>query len=354
MRQNIFSKYSARPAIYDLSVLPPGGIENAKKLWEFYIASGFVYPAKASILEPYKSQIMDTLEKLLKCQHNTCKYVFIVSHDEIIGSVMALQYSDESWAIQHFAVLPQYRHSAIAKELLMSIVSWAIHNKEMKYFHNYFQPKTKIPLKIFTGMFDEARSDKYMSLDEMDYQILKTDEYKRNSNKPPKIDIKEMAESQESRIYRLLELRQNKLTLRSLGMKPDGFSIRETKEKFKQIGLLRDRKYLVALQGTEIVGFAMVDISSPGISLSQIFDSFRIFVFDDNNKDDIIAVLVGNIIGLLKENNKHYAIALAGKEDREAYQKCGFNMSRVYMQYNLLNIEGLFIKMYNRISRGGK
>jgi GNAT superfamily N-acetyltransferase len=340
--------------IYDLSVLPPGEDDNAKKLWEFYTTSGFVYPAKALILEPYKDQIMDTVGKLLGCQNNACRYIFIVNHDEIIGSVMALQYSDESWAIQHFAVLPQYRHSAIAKELLMSIVSWAIYNKEMKYFQNYFQPKTKIPLRIFTGMFSETSGDKHMSLEQLDYQIIKIDDYHQKGVEYPGISVREMAGGQESVIYRLLETKQNKITLLSLGIKPDDFSINKTKEKYKNIGLLRDRKYMVAQQEGEIVGFALADISSLGVNLSQIFDSFRIFVFDGKNKANIMAILIGRLIDILKENKKHYAIALAGEEDREDYRRCGFKLSRIYMQYNLFNMEGLFIKMYNRISKGGK
>ena len=116
---------------------------NEQILWDFYVKSGFIYPEKLEMLTPFKQEILNTFNKILSCKDNTFKIFVAIKNRSIIGSIMASQFTDNTWVVQHLSVMPEHRLSSVAKNLLLAVNSRMMNNEDMSYFQNYFRPSGK-------------------------------------------------------------------------------------------------------------------------------------------------------------------------------------------------------------------
>jgi hypothetical protein len=51
-------------------------------------------------------------------------------------------------------------------------------------------------------------------------------------------------------------------------------------ERYRKIGLERRREILVVSHTERLAGFALLEVSSPGLNLSEVTSAFRVFVLD--------------------------------------------------------------------------
>lgn len=326
---------------------------NGQSLWGFYINSGFIYPEKLDSLKPYKQEILLTLDRMLSCRDNTFKIFFAVKDSAIIGSIMASQLTDDTWVIQHLAVLPEYRLTAVAKRLLLAINSWMISNQEMSHFQNYFRQKTKIAYKTFLGMLKEGQNADYMALETKDYLVI---DYQSASalllSAVSDIDIHEIQAAEQAHIYNLLTKKYKPVSLATIGFLEQQVPGTKIKANYESIGLFRERHIFVATSGGRIVGAAIVDTTSVGVNLSHLFDAAHIFIFDEKIKNKVITSFAKSIYEVQKDHGKSNIIVLANPEDSPAYRELGFQNKRTYLQYNLSRENETFNYMYDMIAKG--
>lgn len=340
------------PRIYDLSVLSDRNKRNSLKLWDFYQKAGFLYEGKLGLLEPLQNQIFDTYEKLLCCPDNTCEIIFIADKGELIGSVMAARYTNDTWMIQHIVALPGYRMAGVPKELILSINSWMLKNKEMKYFINFFRPTTRWAMKTFYGIMGQVEDRNYMDINSFDYVFLDISKDYSELEETNSISIREMLPGVQEEIYSKLIKIRNKIVINSLGIFPENFAIEEVRKKYSQIGLMRQRLHLIAEYKNEIVGFAFIDISSAGISLSHIFDAFHIYAFNESIKELVIFGLLNRINMILTNNGKIHSIGLVSNADRIIYEKAGYKVSKEYLCFAFSRNNDQFLRTYDIVNSG--
>ena len=139
-------------------------------------------------LLPIKNEVISTVEKLLNCKDNTCKFLFVKDGEEIKGSIMAAQYSDDCWIVQDLAVLPG--HSLFAKDLILEMVKWNISNKGMNYMSSFYQKKTKWADSTYTVMIAKFGTQ-YMAIDDYCYMYAKIDDLIFSENN---IGVSEMSD----------------------------------------------------------------------------------------------------------------------------------------------------------------
>ena len=93
---------------------------SAEKLIQFYRKSNFIYRGKLDFLLPVKEEVVDVVGKLLTAKNEVCKYFFVMDGEEIKGSVMSVQYTNDTWMMQHLAVLPGY--NLLVKDFVLELL----------------------------------------------------------------------------------------------------------------------------------------------------------------------------------------------------------------------------------------
>ena len=298
---------------------------QAEKLFQFYKKTNFIYRDKLQFLLPLKDEVIDTVSKLLHCRTNLCKYLFLTDGNEMNATAMSVQYAEDSWMMQHFAISDN-ANTAI-KELILSMLNWTIKNKEMNYLLSYFQNKTIWAYKTYHGVLNNF---KHVSIREHDYIYKKIEEIDSSSILSQLIEIIELTDKNYSEIYSNLVGQQDEIFINALGFKKNSYNLERVSKNFEKIGLYRKREYFVAQKDNKIVGFAFVDVSSEGINLSLLFNTFYIFVFDTADKENIYMSLISSINTALKKYGKTYSIGLTNPEDLDVFKKIGYTFLRKY------------------------
>ena len=292
------------------------------------------------------------MEKLTNCTDNTCKFVFIMDKQEILGSVMAVQYTDDTWMVQHIVTSP--RHIILTKELILQILIWMMQNKKMRYFLNYYQEKTRWATKTYQILVNYIGGPR-IAIEPFDYMYTKLSDYV-NTQDNDNINICEAEPDKQDyqHIYSQLIKRESEIYLNTAGIRHSSCSIKEVEENYYKIGVERKRKYFVARKNNAIVGFAFVDISSYGISLSLLFNVFHIFILDETCKEELYRAILNRMNALLMKLNKVYSIGIVKPGDRMYLESLGYQCSRSYSAFVVDRENGQFAKSYDIINSGRK
>jgi len=326
--------------------------KNSERLWDFYLKCNFLYPAKISFLTPVKDEVLDTIEKLTNCTDNTCKFIFIMDKEEIIGSVMAVQYTDDTWMVQHIVTSP--RHIILTKELILQILIWMMQNKKMHYFLNYYREQTRWASKTYQALVDHIKGPR-IAIEHFDYMYMKLSDYvstQINSN----INISEAEPNKQdyNYIYNQLIKTESEIYLNTVGIKHTSCSIKQAEENYSKNAITRIRNYFIARSDNAIVGFAFADISSYGISLSLLFNVFQIFILDKTCKEELYRAILNRINSTLIELNKVYSIGIINPEDRIYLENLGYQCSRSYSAFVVDRKNEQFAKSYDIINSNRK
>lgn len=340
MKLELETKYDIS---FDLKEITNNQSDLGLLLWNFYLDSQFIYPEKLSLLEPNKEEVINTFNKLLISSSNTVKYCFVLRDKAIVGSMMTIQYTNDTWVIQHLAVLPKYRKTAVIKMLLLSINEWMIKNSKMLFFQNYFQPKTKVAYKTFKSMYKFSQAENHMSLMTLGYFFNNNEEI---NNDDSDISISDLTQNNYSKIFKQLTQKYHTTYCEALGLKKDRFDIDKAVKNFANLGLTRGRKYIVIKIKEDCIAVAVIDSSTVGINLSYFFDCIHLLIIDDS----FIESTVQAINSVLCEYNKDIPILIENKYSSEVV-KMGFTKKRTYMLYNLSSKNDMFKSMYNNLNK---
>jgi len=323
---------------------------RSERLLQFYLKANFIYREKRDFLLPIKEEVVQTLEKLFNSKDDTCKFIFVTDEKEDIkGSVMAVQYTNDTWMVQHIVVQPGLR--LLAKGLVLDALAWSVKNRGMYYFINYFQDKTRWAYKTYHAVMDEF-GENYMSIDSCEYVSALLSELPLQAKDSLGIEVLITEEKDYKFIYSELTKTERPIVLAALGLKESSYDFSDVKKRYENIGVTRDRIYFTAREGNRIVGFCFVDISSYGISLSLLFNTFHIFIFNEFIKERIYSAFVERINKTLRIHKKVYSLGLVKTHDTSIFEALGYVRTRKYSRYIYSRDKNQFQEIYNFVNLG--
>ena len=153
---------------------------------------------------------------ILSDKHSFLINIFITSKSEIRASIMAVQYSDNSWMVQHIATDPHYK--ILSRELVLKMFLWMINNNEMYYFLNFFQLKTRWAYKTYYGFL---QSFQHVHIEPYVYMSAILAEFQK---KESEMQVSDLDKADYPQIYKKLLLQVPELLINSFGLQKDSFS----------------------------------------------------------------------------------------------------------------------------------
>jgi hypothetical protein len=307
------------------------GLELARDLgfdavWCFLREAGFLYPEKEQRLLRDMGTIRDSLSRLLAQPHGPLRTLVFRAGGVLQGHVSAVRAYRKTWMVQHLATSKGGPGTlAAAKALNAGIMDYLEQLPDTEWARIWFRPKNRWPARTF-GRFARLKFDPNRC-DLRTYSYLTASTEGAVEVRIPGIEVTLASPADWADIRRTFVARGETalLSAEDLSRAPD---LSEVNEDYEVMGLSRRREALVARRDGRMVGFALAEITSPGVNLSDLTSAFRVHpLVGDPAAVTALASAARRYYG---ELGRSLAIGLDQAPDLEAWAAAGFRKIKEY------------------------
>ena len=329
----------SRLAEWLIAMRYPGLVDGRRisfdRLWKFFLETKFIYPEKEASLAPLKDQIQHTFEAVNSTPNKVFNSVVAVDNDVVSGYISGVRVYARSWLCQHLAAESgKHGNSLMTLGQLMNLgqAEYISQNPDLEYWKMYFRPENKWPARVFGG-FARTISDPRLA-DLRTYSYLKL----QTSAVFPTAEGMQPVEADDAdriAIERYFILRERGALLRSDDLSRAYLDLAEVDARFARLGLSRKRKVFVVRRGSRRLGFALAEMSSAGLNLSELLSSFRVFVLPDGEAEATAVrfALLGKITEVYRDFGRSTAVGLVPVAEQIEYDDMGLATQKRYTMF---------------------
>ena len=254
------------------------------QLWEFFFASGFIYPQKYQSLQDYRVEFKETYSKLYDSAPEIARHFIYQENSRIVGHMAMLRQFNNSWLIHHHAA--DRAHSQKAGLETLQLVgeavneAQALYSAHMDYVMCYFRPENRFPQRVFGGVANHYEDPSLCSLDTFDYFHHRKDfELKWKDGGPW-----ELLPATDEDLLDLEAFYSEKaggLMLNGMDLVPqaqDGASLQQAYEK---AGFQREQALFALKKEDRTIALFMMLRTEVGLNLSNLTDAITVFILDN-------------------------------------------------------------------------
>jgi hypothetical protein len=291
-----------------------------EELMDFFRATGFLYPAKEELLAPVMSEVRDTFLQSYAQPSDVFKAVVARENGTLVGHVSGIRAYRHTWMPTHLAALPT-KH--VGHILNLGAADYFLQTADFEYFKIYFHADSKWPARIFGG-FAKMQRDPTQS-DLRGYRHLMLDTSGPLPPAPIGIDVMEASPDELSVVERHFVTREPGLVVRADDLTRNALRLSELNKSYAELGLYRRRRVLMAMRRNRCLGFALVEMSSAGLNLSEALSAFQIFVTDEGHAEDgdVRRALLHAIMPIYRNAGRAQARGFVAPKDVAIYQRMG-------------------------------
>jgi hypothetical protein len=273
---------------------------SLEDIWGFLESSGFIYPEKRKIIDFEAAKA--TLSKLISGDSDVFKGLAVTRGSSIYAHISTVRIYDKVWMVQHMASLP-YKREKVSHAMMLNLS-----------LLEYFEQSSNVEWVRATYRHENKRVSRL-------YESLAA----QVSN--PELSIVQFMNCMKSdKVYDLV---MNGLEVVPL---PDTFSGGEcfdhVSSGYEKIGLERRQKFLGVYRSGELVGYSALEISSPGLNLSELTSAFRVFM--NTSDPEALSILIRSSSNYYKSLGYRNVIALVSDDDVAKFEALGFEQFKRY------------------------
>lgn len=305
-----------------------GGTVSVDELWQFFLDSHFVYPDKAAALAPMMADVRHTLERLYAQPSRVFKAVVCRKEDKPIGHLSMLRAYQSTFVAQHLAAAPG---TLVGAMLNLAAGEYIDQNVDLQFFKAYFRPENKWPQRVFGGFAAKIHDPRLSDFRTFGYVSCPTDKPILGSTDLAVIE----ARPHDLRVVeRYFVQHEQDLVLRSDDLTRAALTLADLGEQYRSLGLERRRRVLVALRDDVPVGFALAELSSVGLNLSELTSAFRIYVLPEcADAQSVRRGLLRGVLDLYRAAGRPLAVGLVAQSDLAAFEQLGLPISKRYSSW---------------------
>ncbi|HEX9100566.1 MAG TPA: PilZ domain-containing protein, partial [Polyangia bacterium] len=297
-----------------------GSDVGVDELLEFFRATGFLYPEKEELLAPVMPEVRDTFARSYAQPSDVFKAVVAREDGELVGHVSGIRAYRNTWMPTHLAALPT-KH--VGHLLNLGAADYFLQTADFEYFKIYFHADSKWPARIFGGFARMQRDATQSHLRGYRHVMLSTDAPLGGS--PIGIDVLEASPDDLAVVERHFVTREPGLVMRADDLTRQTLQLSELNRSFSELGLYRRRRVLMAMRRNVCVGFALAEVSSAGLNLSEALSAFQIFVTDAGRAEDeaVRRALLNAVLPIYRNAGRGQARGLIAPGEAPVYERLG-------------------------------
>jgi hypothetical protein len=295
-------------------------------VWDLFVRSGFLYPEKRKSLD--EAAVERTLNTLQAAPNGLFKGSLFARDGQPYAHISAVRAYRKAWIIHHLAATaPGRQRVSLARLLNLAIIEYLEQQPDIEWIRVYYRPENPWPAKTL-GSFAKRVSDSSLS----SHRIL---HYVRGAtrgqivpaDKPGlRIRAAEVADLQEVEAY--FVSRRDNIALKAEDLCAPHLLMSGIAQQYEALGLERRREILIAERHGTINGFALLEISSPGLNLSELTSSFRVFLRRPDSEARLALIAASR--ARYAQLGRSVAVALAESHELTAFTEAGMDATKRY------------------------
>jgi len=317
-RANIYGAivHCDKPNIHD------GVGHSFDELWDFFLETGFLYPAKLERID-YPA-VRRTFEALLEHPTPLCQFILFEESGRTYGHISALRAYSRTCLGQHLAAQHAVRGVSLGRMLTVAMLQFQDYQPEVEWIRLFYRPNNPWPRFVY-GSFAQRAADS-ISVDHRTYDYLTLP--LPAAPLTPSSSVRFMEPEDEPMLEAWFIERGRTAQMRAEDFVSRRMELAQLDEAYRALGLERRREILVFEQHGRVRGFAALEISSPGLNLSELTSAFRLLLFDSDA--EVVRALVTASIARYTELGAKRCIALCEEEESAVLQSGGFTKEKQY------------------------
>jgi len=123
--------------------------------------------------------------------------------------------------------------------------------------------------------------------------------------------------------------REQSLLFRSDDLTRATLQLSGLNRRFNEVGLYRRRRVLLAMRRNVCLGFALAEVSSPGLNLSEALSAFRLHVTaeGESTQDNVRRALLAAVVPIYRNAGRAMVRGMFAPDEVEAYRRIGANVT---------------------------
>jgi hypothetical protein len=309
------------------------GVEDAfgltfKEIWGFLHETGFIYPEKEEKLRPFLPKIEETLSTLLTTPNRVFKTLLFRSGPVLQGHLSAVKAYRGTWMMQHLAARKDGRgHLSAARILNQGIMEYLDQNPDMEWIKAYFRPNNKFPARVFGGFAKKLKDPNVSDLRTYNYLVGAT--LTEEPALPAGVVLRPFTAEDAPRIEKYFVWRNQVTALRSDDLVGRSICLPDVSAQYQSLGLERRREVYIAERNGNMVGFALCEISSLGLNLSELTNHFSVHMRAPDAQAH--RALIAHCRYRYGQFGRPTCVGLTENDDLQDYFAAGFAKTKEYM-----------------------
>ena len=319
-------------------------------LWNFFFKTGFIYPKKYAFIKANKEKIKKTYEKLYTLDQNIARHFIFQDKGRILGHMATLRFYENSWLIHHHAsdISGSKRAALVVLNQIGRFIndSHSLYSIHMNFIFCYFRPGNKFPNRVFGGIARKIGDPKGCSLDTFAYFHFcrsANDE----SDMPKPWELTKTGPQDLMDLETFYEHESGGLMLNALDLGPGMADCNELSKEYSGLGLKREKHLFSLKMDGSLKAVILADISDIGLNLSDLTNSIKIIVIDQEGLSrNIFNLMLAELSKkLLAEEITVLLYPLSYAENQSIPYDKLYNLWALNKQYSddyFLHLKGLF------------
>ena len=295
-----------------------------EELWTLYEDTGFLYPEKIERLRSSLPEIHHTIGALLRANGDLLETVTTRLDGTLSGHLCALRAYRRTWVIQHLAAR---RRLGGAGVLNLAIARYTQVRPDVHWLKMYFRPDNAFPRTVFGSYAESVRHSPKSDLREFRYL---TADANRPGERIAGVTVRTAIPADHRVITDWFVARGRTTELMANDLVEGQHCLPMASARFAQIGLRRHRRILAAERDGVVTGFALLEVSSLGMNLSELTNAFTVHLVepDASSRSALIEAARAHYRSL----GRREVVALAESDvDLDAFTSAGFASSKSYL-----------------------
>lgn len=301
--------------------LQDGRAVGFDELWHFFRETGFLYAEKEAALSPVLPEVRRTYESLNARPSPVSRSVMIREEGQLVGYVAGLRAYRPTWMFHHLAAVRGKQAGALVSQ---AAIEYIAQESDLEHFRTWFFARATFPTRVFGGFARKVADPRLSDLRRYGHFLLDVDRRFDSGG----LEVHEADDSDLVTVERYFVARERPLFVRAEELTRGGLRLDAVNRDFLLEGVTRERRVLMARRGGRPVGFALLEVSSCGLNLSDALSSFRIFVLPDGEaeRQHVRCALLDGALPHYARTGRRQARALIIPSEADEYRALGITV----------------------------
>lgn len=294
-----------------------------QEVYDLFVHAGFMPEDKARLVASHRVEIEHTFDTLVRHAPLVNAVTARDDHGSAVGYLSAVWCYRRTTMFQHLSGLPGFQTGGA---MVVTLMDRTIDEPQFDYMKFYFLADNPYPARLY-GSFGESASDgRTCTMRTVAHVVTSVDDVITPLDS--RIRVREASGQDFEWIEDYFLDREMALVRRAEDLSAEELHVESLNRRYQRVGLFRHRHVLLALKDMEVLGFALVELSSPGLNLSEGLSAFRLHLTDAGAaiEDAARASLLRAAQDIYRRAGRQTVLGLVDVHEANAYARLGLTV----------------------------